>query len=153
MDLASFLKEIASEQGQEEGDFLSNSTFKIGETLPKKTSGVVYGFVVRLNAQEKLDLFNEAKKLGGNKFDADSKTKSIINDYYPLYWGKNSDIFGRINAHVTGHKGGNSNLGLKDYSTIEDKEILYARIYLNNNEKIEKYLISTYPPLLKTRKQ
>lgn len=153
MDLAKFLKEIASEQGLEEGDFLTNDTLKIGETLPKKTSGVVYGFVVKLNLQEKLGLFNEAKKLGGNKFNEDSKTKAIINDYYPLYWGKNSDIFGRITAHINGHKGGNSNLSLKDYSTLEDKEIIYARIYLNNNEKFESYLISTYPPLLKTRKQ
>lgn len=153
MDLADFLKETASKLGCEEGNFLENSTFKIDDPLPDKTSGVVYGFVVKLNEQEKSNLFNEAIKLGGNRYDEISKTEEIINDYYPLYWGKSSEIFGRINAHVNGHKGGNSNLRLKEYSTLKDKDILYARIYIKDNAAFEKKLISEYPPLLKTMKK
>lgn len=152
MDLALFLKREAQIQGFKEGNFEENITFKINKEKPKNTAGVVYGFVAELNNEEKEELFNEAKRLGGNKPKEVFNVKPIADNYYPLYWGKSLDSFGRITAHLNAHNG-NNNLRLKQYITLNNKEIIYARIYLENNEVFEEYLSKKYPQMLKTRKK
>lgn len=108
---------------------------------------------MELNNKEKEELFNEAKRLGGNKQKEILNLKPINNNYYPLYWGKSLDSFGRITAHLNSHSGGNSNLRLKQYTSLANKEIVYARMYLKDNVEFEKYLANTYPPILMTRKK
>ncbi|EKU42058.1 hypothetical protein C518_3012 [Lysinibacillus fusiformis ZB2] len=152
MDLAEFLRNEAEKKGYQKGDFLENITFRIDEELNETDTGVVYGFVVELDDEEVINLFEEAKKIGGNKQKELIKVNPIIENYYPLYWGKSLDSLGRINAHLKGHGGGNSNLRLKEYGALKNKNIIYARVYIKRNLDFEKYLAKTYPPLLKTRK-
>ena len=152
MNLAEFLRNEADKNGYQKGDFLKNITFRIDEELNEEGTGVVYGFVVKLDNEGLENLFNEAIEIGGNKQEEIIGIEPIEENYYPLYWGKSTDILGRIIAHLNGHKG-NNNLRLKDFSTLKDKEIIYARVYIKRNEDFEEYLVETYPPMLKTRKE
>lgn len=46
--------------------------------------------------------------------------------------------------------GGNKNLRLNKYTTLKNKKIVYARIYLESNKVFKEYLAETYPAMLKT---
>lgn len=151
MNLGLFLSNEAKKRNYNYGEITDNFEFKIGDLFPRKTKGIVYGFVTKLNDIELEKLKNEAKKKKTLTESIDN-IKPINNEYYVLYWGKSSDVFGRINAHYNGHKGGNSNLHLKEYKSLHEKKIIYGTIYIEKNKEFEEYLLVVYPPILKTKK-
>jgi hypothetical protein len=115
----------------------------------KGSSGFVYGYAIRLNEREKQLLLDEAIKLKGNSVKLIKDMQEIGDGFYPLYWGKSELIFGRLNAHLKGHKR-NSNLHLSDYQFFQNKEIIYSVLMVTDNIKFENHLNGKYPPLLKT---
>lgn len=149
MNLSKFLEEKASQNGFQFGDFSNDIIFTLEGDLPKRSSGVVYGFIVKLDKTELNELLEEASDKGANKQSNIKKIKPIYKTYYPLYWGKSTDIYGRLLAHIEGHK--NSNLRLKDFNTLKNKKIYFGRIYVKDNEDFENYLICKFPCILKTR--
>lgn len=151
MNIKEFLHKSMKEAECSEGNIIDSFEFLINGVLPKKTKGTVYGFIVQLSRKELLNLTDEAKEMGTLKNENLFNTKPIFENFYVLYWGKNLDVYGRINAHLNGHKGGNSNLHLKDYENLAEKKILYGTIYVDDNKKLEDFLIENYPPLLKTK--
>lgn len=121
----------------------------------KDKSGIVYGYVIHLNEDEKQQLHDEAIQNKGCAINSLKELKEIREGYYPLYWGKrlywgkSELILGRLNAHLKGHKS-NGNLHLCDYRFFLDKEINYSVLMVTDNERFEKYMINKYPPILKT---
>lgn len=152
MNIKEFLHKAMKKAKCSEGNIIDSFEFFTNEVLLKKTKGTVYGFLVELTELELINLKNEAKEMGTLKNENLSSIKPIFENFYALYWGKNLDAYGRINAHLNGHKGGNSNLHLKDYENLTEKNIVYGTIYVDNNKKLEDFLLENYPPLLKTKK-
>jgi len=151
MNIGTFLFDEAKKRKYNYGEIKDNFEFIIGEVLPLKTKGIVYGFVTKLNDIELENLKNEAKKKK-TLIENINDIKPIDDKYYVLYWGKSSDVFGRINAHYNGHQGGNYNLHLKEYESLHNKTIIYGTIYVEKNKEFEEYLLRSYPPILKTKK-
>ncbi|MGM0472120.1 MAG: hypothetical protein ACQEQI_07555, partial [Bacillota bacterium] len=117
----------------------------------KDKSGVVYGYAISINNEEKITLLDEAKKRGGNKVDSIEDFSELEEGVYPLYWGKSELVFGRLNAHLNGHKS-NGNLHLCDYDFFEGKKIFYAVLIVSDNKAFENHLINQFTPILKTYK-
>lgn len=115
----------------------------------KDKRGIVYGYMIHLNEDDKKLLLDEAVKIKGNAMSSVEEMKEIENGYYPLYWGKSELILGRLNAHLKGHKS-NGNLHLCDYDFLLQREIEYAVLMVTDNTKFEDYMIAEYPPILKT---
>ncbi|MED2934006.1 hypothetical protein P4308_18250 [Bacillus wiedmannii] len=153
MDLLSFMKKVIKEVGGKETALCDGFQFTIEKwkDLKKKSktagNGVIYAFAVKLEEDKMKDLINEANKLETLN-EGSEKNKAIFEDYYLLYWGKSTDIIGRGQAHVIGHK--NGNLHLNFYECLKDCPIEYAFVYVENYKEIEDGLIEKYPPMLKT---
>lgn len=156
MDLLELMENEAELVGVREELFGRNLTLKgyddTGKTAfkySKGKSGVVYGYVIRLNEAEKQQLFNEAIENKGNAITSLDELNEIKDGFYPLYWGKSEMLLGRLNAHLKGHKR-NGNLHLCDYRFFLNKEIQYSVVMVTDNSRFEKHLIGKYPPMLKT---
>ena len=156
MNLLELMEKEAKAMGVNEKLFGRNLTLKgyddSGKTAfnyAKDKSGVVYGYVIHLNEDEKQQLFEEAIRNKGCAINSLEELKEVRDGYYPLYWGKSELILGRLNAHLKGHKS-NGNLHLCDYHFFLDKEINYSVLMVTDNERFEKYMINKYPPILKT---
>lgn len=86
-----------------------------GFDFQKNKGGIVYGLAISLNDEkEKELLLQEAITIQGSHIQSKEDMIALPNytNLYPLYWGKSELIWGRINAHVEGHK--NNNLHLKN---------------------------------------
>lgn len=156
-DLLSFMKRSVNDAGVKELNQVSRSFVlngkkengKIKFDYDKDTSGIVYGFAIRLNDMELNILFNEAKEMETVWVSKIEEIQELSKGIYLLYWGSSDLLIGRLNAHLNGHCN-NSNLNLCKYSFFDKKELFYATIAVSKNVEFEKYLIKTYQPLLKT---
>lgn len=119
--------------------------------------GGVYGFFAKLNASQVEAFYQEAKKRGTNALKAESEFKPIIDDIYPIYWGKDKSLGSRINAHINNPDGkeqgktGTGLIRLCAYESLKNVEIGVFTIVVNNYSAFERHVRSKYPDLLRTK--
>jgi hypothetical protein len=119
--------------------------------------GGVYGFFAKLNKSQVDALYEEAKVKKTNALKEKSDFKPIIDDIYPIYWGKDKSLGSRINAHINNPDGkeqgkkGTGLIRLCAYKSLEKIEIGVFTIVVNNYSAFESHVRSQYPDLLKTK--
>lgn len=121
------------------------------------TPGSVYGFFVSLLPEDADLLFNEAKSKNALALSSRHEFKPIIDNIYPLYWGKDKSLGSRINGHIMnpdGKEQGKAGTGLVRlcaYLTLQNKEIGVFAIVVNDYSGFELRIRSIYPDVLKTK--
>ncbi|CAK2832610.1 conserved hypothetical protein [Vibrio crassostreae] len=102
----------------------------------KQSSGAVYGILVESETP-----INKSLKPIPN-----------INNFYPVYWGKDIAPVSRMKAHVQNHQGtGNANLSA--ITELKGKKIIYGAIMVSDYEKFESHLHASFPPLKGTNRR
>lgn len=107
----------------------------------------VYGIAVKLENNEIKNFFIKFNEKNIKYED----WKSIGDNFYPLYWGKDRNIGSRLIAHTKSYKG-TSTLQLNKMTDFEDRECIYGAVLCLNSEEIEKKLHRDYPDILITKK-
>ncbi|HLO64938.1 MAG TPA: hypothetical protein VK165_18405 [Azonexus sp.] len=121
------------------------------------TPGGVYGFFVKLSADEVDLLFAEARSKNTLAINLRANFKPLVENIYPLYWGKDKSLGSRINAHIKNPDGraqGKTGTGLVRlcaYSTLHGKEIGVVAVTVSDYSAFERHIRSIYPDLLKTK--
>ena len=107
---------------------------ELNAKLPiKQSSGAVYGVL----AYSKTQISGEIKSIPS------------LENFYPIYWGKDISPIKRIVAHVQNHEGtGNANL--RSCEQIQDKDLIFGAIFVSDYKKFEDHLHRFYPSLLGT---
>ena len=113
--------------------------------------GSVYGFFVSLSQTEVKALFEEAKNKDTCRLKNINEFKPVIDDIYPLYWGKDKSLGARINAHIKNPKGKTGIARLCAYKCLHDKTISCIALVINDYSGFEKHLQESFPDLLKTK--
>lgn len=105
----------------------------------------VYGFWIDLREAKKKKVFKETDC---------GDIKPIVDNWYPLYWGKDIYPGSRINAHITEPKG-TGTMELSKYSSLENCKIICGGILveLKSYEMFEQNLHSNYKPILGSSKK
>ena len=124
------------------------------EKLSLGSRGGVYGFAIKLDKEERVKFFNNynEKKTSKNKVLI-NKWMSLGDDYYPLYWGKDSNLGFRLFDHIhtrgsTGTLQLDSRVYLRQY--IKENKIIYGAVLCNDISGCEKKLRSEYPDIFRT---
>lgn len=110
--------------------------------------GSVYGIAIKITSkEEKIALFNckDAEIKGIDDW------KSLGDDYYPLYWGKDINMGARLHSHTKASKS-TGTCQLNSRKELENKDIIYGAMPCSNYKKIEDRLHKKYPCIYKTRK-
>ena len=121
------------------------------------THGGVYGFFVRLDANELQALRDEASEKGTWVIKETRPLKPMYENVYPLYWGKDKSVGARFNAHLKnpdGRNEGKAGTGLARlcaYKSLKDKTLAVFAICVTNYSEFESHLRSLFPDLLKTK--
>lgn len=110
--------------------------------------GSVYGFAVKLTDGEKEKLF----ECRDDKDLCIGEWKSIGNNYYPLYWGKDINMGARLHSHTKSSKS-TGTIQLNAREELENKEIIYGAMSCSGCKEIEDKLHKKYPDIYKTRKR
>lgn len=141
--LTKFLKEYAARQG------LKVPTEASGEIVItqfqrsiKQSTGAVYGLIVELSGSD-IEAASEEIQVDGKA--------PIFENWYALYWGKDSNPGARIRAHVQNHQG-TGNAKLEKYRFLHGKPIIYSMIWVEKYEQFEKSLHAEFSPLLGSRR-
>lgn len=136
--------------GTENRNFLNGKITKVGTNDCKlsEDGGSVYGIAVRLENNEIEEFF---KKHNEKKIRYEN-WKSIGDNFYPLYWGKDKNIGSRLVAHTKSYDGTGS-LQLNKAVDFKDRECIYGAVLCLKSAEIEKKLHSDYPDILKTKKK
>ena len=112
--------------------------------LDKKYGGV-YGIAVRLSPSD-TSAFVTKNNLNHKNIKSISDWKSIGDDFYPLYWGKDSRLGSRIYAHLNKYKGTGA-ANLCKHKELQGKEVIFGICICNDYEKGEKNLHRAFPAL------
>lgn len=115
------------------------------------TPGSVYGFFTSLNQPDIKALFDEAKNKGTCRLNDINDFRPIIDDIYPLYWGKDKSLGARINAHIKNPEGKTGLARLCAYKSLHGKSISCLALVINDYSGFEKHLQKSFPDLLKTK--
>lgn len=119
--------------------------------------GAVYGFFAKLSKEQAKALYGETKERKTNALKSLTDFKPILEDIYPLYWGKDKSLGSRINAHINNPDGkeqgkqGTGLIRLCAYTSLENVEIGVFTIVVSNYSDFEIHVRSKYPDLLKTK--
>lgn len=124
------------------------------ESLSLGSRGGVYGIAIKLKENEKVIFFNNynEKKIGRNKVILDEWV-SIGDDYYPLYWGKDSNLGFRLFSHIhTRESTGTLQLDSREFLQryIKENKIIYGAVLCNNISGCEEILRNEYPDIFRT---
>lgn len=109
--------------------------------------GSVYGFAIKLSSDDEIKAIfeNQDKNLDFSSW------KSLGDDYYPLYWGKDINMGARLYSHTKQSKSTRT-IQLNKRAFLKDREIIYGAIPCSDSAEIEKRLHEKYPDILKTKK-
>ncbi len=118
--------------------------------------GGVYGIAVKLNTdEEKKELYNALNNDATHKTKKFPKSiddwKTIGDDCYPLYWGKDQKLGSRLYDHTKKHSG-KYTLQLDSLGILKGKTVIYGAILCLNKKTVERKLHVEYPDVLKTVK-
>lgn len=128
-EVVKFLKAIASTEQYQVFDAMFGQ-IHIGTDFPiRQSSGAVYGIWAQCNQPPSTSIV----AIPG------------LNNWYPMYWGKDISPVSRVKAHVQGHK--NGNLGLTNMKEVRDIPLIFGAILVARYCEFEKLLHKRYPPL------
>lgn len=115
-----------------------------------KDKGGLYGFAIKLpDDKERERFFNEHNANKKMKHYDDWKT--IGDDYYPLYWGKDADLGFRLREHIKFQQSAPS-IGLDLRPYLKGKKIICGALFCYNRKRNEDKLHSAYPDIFKVFK-
>lgn len=124
------------------------------ERLSLGSRGGVYGIAIKLEENEKKNFFNNYnEKINGKNQVLLDKWVSLGDDYYPLYWGKDSNLGFRLFSHIhTRESTGTLQLDSRDYlqQYIKENKIIYGAVLCNDISGCEEKLRNAYPDIFKT---
>lgn len=137
--------------GTDKIEFISGKIENVGcnnnECKLSESRGSVYGIAVRINSEkEKEEVFKIKKKVEILEW------KSIGDNYYPLYWGRDKNMGLRLDSHTKSYEN-TWTIQLNKIVGLRGKEIIYGAMLCSNYEKIEDELHKYYPDILKTEKR
>lgn len=113
-----------------------------------KDRGGVYGFAIRLeNEEKKIEFFNQIINSRKHNVFEVGEWKSIGNNYYPLYWGKDSNLGFRLFEHMKKSKS-SASIDLSDKIFL-GQDIIYGAILCKDNKIVEKNLHKDFKDLLR----
>lgn len=110
--------------------------------------GGVYGIAIKLSSKEVESFFKNNNEKLTVKLE---NWKSIGNNFYPLYWGKDSNLGFRLFDH-TKCRNTTATLQLNKRDSIKDHTVIYGAVFCKDPGVSEKELRKTYPDIFKTRK-
>lgn len=146
--LVSFMEKVLEQssivQVSISGSFVNSRNNKKLSIFP----GAVYGFAAILSNQQVTSIFDECQKKNTAKLEQKSNWLPIVENMYPLYWGKDKTIGSRPYQHLNNPKGTGC-IRLSQYESLAGIEIFVASIPVSDFNVAEKALIKTYPCLLK----
>lgn len=115
--------------------------------------GSVYGIAIKLdNESEKKLLFDAVKdnKDAKENFEINN-WKTIGDNFYPLYWGKDEYMGSRLTAH-TKKRDTTGVIQLPNKKYLQNKTIIYGVVECTNYDKHEKTIIEEFPCIFKVKK-
>ena len=129
-------------------EYLEGS-IKWEDDLPKmEERGGVYGIAIKLSKDEVVDFFNNFRDERKKKMQV-KDWKSIGNNYYPLYWGKDINLGFRLFEHMKSSKSSwTIQLDKKVY--LKGKDLIYGAVLCSNSKENEKLLRQKFPDVYKT---
>lgn len=140
--------------GTDKIEYISGKVLNVGtnECELSEKRGSVYGFAIRLKTQnDVVKVFNSIIKERRNINNV-SDWQPIKEDYYPLYWGRDTNMGARIFSHTRSMKS-TGTIQLNTISTVlRNYEIVYGAVPCLNYEKNEEILHDRYVQLLCTVK-
>ena len=130
-------------------EYLEGSIKWSEDDLPNmEERGGVYGIAIKLTSEEAKVFFGDFcdKRKKNLKF---KDWKSIGNNYYPLYWGKDSNLGFRLFEHMKSSKSSwTIQLDKKVY--LKGKDLIYGAVLCSNPKENEKLLRQKFPDIYKT---
>lgn len=137
--------------GTDKIEYISGEIINCGtkDCLLAGIRGAVYGIAIKLKRDEVEIFFNKVNEK--NDLTCDN-WKSIGDDFYPLYWGKDINMGIRLYSHTKTMKStGTLQLNVVNKS-FQGREIIYGAMPCINYEENEDKLHKRYPDILKTKK-
>jgi len=131
-EVISFLRQ----QAYQNGYIIFNDIFgqiDFNATKPiKQSSGAVYGILVQSNVQ-----ISTVKNLPN------------LENFYPVYWGRDTKPISRIIAHYQDYNS-TGNGKLQDCTEIQGKGklVIFGAIFVSSYKDFEKHLHINFPPLI-----
>ena len=145
--LVNLMRRTLSEQNIQE--VTASGEFVLSTVKPILFPGAVYGFAIRLSETEKKAFFIEAVARGLSRFTDAAKFVPILEDLYPIYWGKDKQLGARLHQHL-GNPVKTGVIRLSTYKALEGKTLACASLVVSDNSTAELALQRAYPGLLKT---
>lgn len=139
--------------GTDKIEYLSGNILKVGsdKCCLSSSKGSVYGIAIKIdNDNEKLKVFNAIKKEKACKIKINEWIE-LKNKFYPLYWGKDTNMGIRLYSHTKSMKSTNT-LRLNKIKGLDGYEIIYGAVPCINYKIHEESLHNKYKDLMKTKK-
>ena len=122
--------------------------------LSLEPRGGVYGIAIKLEENEKENFFRNHNEKNTSKDNIELKNWITLGDgYYPLYWGKDSNLGFRLFSHIhTRESTGTLQLDSRDYlhNYIKANRIIYGAVLCSDISDCEAKLRDLYPDIFKT---
>ncbi len=118
--------------------------------LSLESRGGVYGIAIKLDKKRKKDFFQKYNEKDIITFE---EWKSIGDYYYPLYWGKDSNLGFRLFSHIhTRDSLGTLQLDSRQYLNqyFDKGKIIYGAVLCNKISCCETELRNTFPDIFIT---
>ena len=122
-----------------------------GLTKLEEGRGSVYGLAVFIEKTEDLQKIYEDIPLEHKNSTKLDDWKSIGDNYYPLYWGRDINFGARLYSH-TKTVASTGTIQIDSINALKDKTIIYGAIPCINQAKHESRVRETYKDILKTIK-
>lgn len=110
--------------------------------------GGVYGIAIKLSTEEVEDFFNKYNEKKSVTFES---WKSIGDNFYPLYWGKDSNLGFRLFDH-TKCRDTTATIQLNKRDYLKDYTVIYGAIFCKNPSASENSLRTSNPDIFITHK-
>jgi hypothetical protein len=139
--------------GTDKIEFISGEIVNAGNNNCKLSGpfGSVYGIAIKLENEDAInDVWKKTTKFR-KKNAVQTNWKSLGDNYYPLYWGKDKALGSRLFAHTKSQKS-TGTIQLNKIK-LQDYNIIYGAIQCINMETHEAKIHERYPDILKTSKK
>ncbi|MBE5745533.1 MAG: hypothetical protein E7355_05330 [Clostridiales bacterium] len=115
--------------------------------------GGVYGIAIKLATSEAEEFFLQHKdeKKDLNFYDWIPLGEKGLENYYPLYWGKDINLGFRLFEHMKSSKS-TASVQLDQRTDLIGRDIIYGAVFCSKNAENEKLLRQKYPDIFKTKK-
>ena len=122
--------------------------------LSLEPRGGVYGIAIKLEENDKEKFFRDHNEKNTGKDKIELKNWITLGEgYYPLYWGKDSNLGFRLFSHIhTRESTGTLQLDSRNYlqQYIKGNKIIYGAVLCCDISDCEVKLRNIYPDIFKT---